>query len=355
MPYRRIVAGCAGLVVASLAIAWARDEERVTPPEFEPFEYLLGAWKGTSLPAANKIRGWQEKHQWAWKFEKGKPVGLNLDMQGGKVVVKGLLSFDPKSKTYKLEAEGPEGKKAVYLGAFNKAQTFLTLDREGLSTSAAKERLILGLLDNRIRYTFVVDRKESGSPQFKHAIESSFTKEGEAFASGGGAADLPKCIVTGGSATMTVSFNGQSYPVCCSGCVDEFKENPEKYVKKFLARMQSGQGSPSGVAKTDSPAAEAPANKAAAAAAPAKQEAAKTTAGTAKKSAAGETKGKKTAMTKDAPSPSRAAAHLRQAEALEKSGRTEAAVTFYKKIVKDYPDSPQAKVAKEKIKKLEDQ
>jgi YHS domain-containing protein len=25
--------------------------------------------------------------------------------------------------------------------------------------------------------------------------------------------------------------------VCCSGCKDEFKENPEKYIKEFEAKM----------------------------------------------------------------------------------------------------------------------
>ncbi len=31
---------------------------------------------------------------------------------------------------------------------------------------------------------------------------------------------------------MTVSYQGKSYPICCSGCRDEFNEDPEKYVKR---------------------------------------------------------------------------------------------------------------------------
>src|SRR5262249_7520975 len=74
--------------------------------------------------------------------------------------------------------------------------------------------------------------QEPGAPQFKVAVETGQTKEGEAFAAGSSAADLPKCVVTGGAATLTVSYQGKTYPLCCSGCRDEVNENPEKYIKK---------------------------------------------------------------------------------------------------------------------------
>jgi hypothetical protein len=38
---------------------------------------------------------------------------------------------------------------------------------------------------------------------------------------------------------MTVSYQGKSYPVCCTGCRDEFLANPEKYVKKAALREAS--------------------------------------------------------------------------------------------------------------------
>ena len=54
-------------------------------------------------------------------------------------------------------------------------------------------------------------------------------------------ADVPKgpeCIVSGGLGTMKVSYNGKEYWVCCSGCRDEFKENPEKYIKEVEAKAK---------------------------------------------------------------------------------------------------------------------
>lgn len=48
----------------------------------------------------------------------------------------------------------------------------------------------------------------------------------------------------------------------------------------------------------------------------------------------------------------RAATMLRSAENLEKLGKKSGAITFYRLIVKDYPDSPQSKIAADRIKSL---
>ena len=51
--------------------------------------------------------------------------------------------------------------------------------------------------------------------------------EGEEFASGDG---RPECIVSGGLGTIKVSYQGQTYYVCCGGCRDEFYASPQKYI-----------------------------------------------------------------------------------------------------------------------------
>ncbi len=44
------------------------------------------------------------------------------------------------------------------------------------------------------------------------------------------------CVVTGGLGKIAVTYKGQTYYVCCSGCKDAFEENPEKILKEFEAR-----------------------------------------------------------------------------------------------------------------------
>ena len=95
---------------------------------------------------------------------------------------------------------------------------------------------------NFLRYTMTQDIKLEGAAQFARAIEVGVTKEGETFAAGAAATERPKCIVTGGQATMSVTFEGQTFQLCCSGCLGEFNDNPQKYVKK-AALLLASQGS----------------------------------------------------------------------------------------------------------------
>ena len=45
-----------------------------------------------------------------------------------------------------------------------------------------------------------------------------------------------ECVVSGGTGTMPITYKGETFYVCCSGCRDEFNSNPEKYVKEFKAK-----------------------------------------------------------------------------------------------------------------------
>jgi ribosomal protein L24E len=63
------------------------------------------------------------------------------------------------------------------------------------------------------------------------------TREG---ASLGAKEKKTECVVSGGAGTMPVSFKGETFYVCCSGCRDAFNENPEKYVKEFKAKKAAG-------------------------------------------------------------------------------------------------------------------
>src|SRR5436309_1341438 len=80
---------------------------RDIPQAFAPFEYLVGRWKGQGVhkeKGANQFRGWAETHSWAWIFTNGKPSGLSVTIDGGKVLATGKLSYDPARKRYRLEA-----------------------------------------------------------------------------------------------------------------------------------------------------------------------------------------------------------------------------------------------------------
>jgi YHS domain-containing protein len=364
--------------------AHADDTEgRDIPPAFSSFEYLVGRWNGQATPkdSAQSFRGWPEKHTWAWTFAAGKPTGLTLAIDGGKVLADGKLTYDPARKRYRLDGHAPKprGGAIAFEGGFDASGKTLVLDQvvaaaaRGRNANAEVVRLSIRPNSNFIRYTMGVDRKEAGTTQFSRSIEVGLGKEGESLAGGATASDRPKCIVTGGAAAMTISYNGQTFPICCTGCRDEFNENPEKYIKKASLVAQTrgakkaGQPSPTRVGKfedafsgdvTDAPAmkrADRPTAKAAPGSSRAKEESS-SEADSGEPKAASKAKATKRDESKGgaaAPPTIRAASILRIGQNLEKDGKVSAALEYYKRVVKDYGDTPAAKTARQRIKALE--
>ena len=346
-----LLIGVVGLVLGGSWAVAADSPAREIPAPFVPFEHMIGSWKGTAVPTVNRFKGWSETHMWAWKFAKGQPVGMTLEFTGDKSLAKAQLSYVADTKQYRLEGTDPGGKAIEFVGAMDKAGRALVLDRVG-PAGQGKDRITIRPNTNLIRYTMAFDHQETGAPQYAKVVEVGLTKDGVSFAAGGESADLPKCILTGGAATMAVTYQGKSYPICCSGCRDEFNENPEKYVKKAALMTQPGGGKPStkpaskvgrddgsfdGLddevkpkSKAKSKASEKPASS----------------------SAKDQSADDEPAPSKPAAKASKAASQLRLAQNLEKSGKTAAALQYYRDLVKDFAGTPEAKTAAERIKAL---
>jgi YHS domain-containing protein len=380
---------CVGLLSASVFCAsigflgqLARGDEsdvREIPRAFAPFEYLVGKWNGNGRPkdkSAQQFRGWPETHSWAWIFEKGKPVGLAVTIEGGKFLTTGKLSYDLERKRYRLEGTEPKpaGGPIAFEGNVGTDGKRLVLDRVGADGKSGKMRVALWPNVSFIRYTMLLDRQEPGAVQFSPAFAIELGKEGESLAAGGTASEGPKCIVTGGAATMTLGYQGKTFPICCTGCRDEFNESPEKYIKKAsllntqAGKAKSNQPKPAGVSRFDDafagdvsePATEpkpmagqgnqaSPVSKNKIEKAESSSESSE---GAAKDKSQTKTKkdAAKTAATKLA---NRAATLLRIGQNLEKDGKSGAALKNFRQIVKDFPGTPAAKTAAERIKALD--
>jgi len=240
------------LAAAVLATAVAlpprsSGDDREIPPPYAPLEYLVGSWKGQGVSRedpALRVRGWTETHAWAWSFVDGKPAGMTVKLEGSKLLKSGVLSYDEARRKYVLKAEpasdGAGPGPITYEGTLDGTGKLLTLDRAGVAAGRPAERLTLRANSNYVRYTLASERRAAKAGAFTRSIEVGLTKEGETFAAGSDAAEAPKCIVTGGAATQTLSYQGRTFPICCSGCRDEFLESPEKYLKKLAAAPAPG-------------------------------------------------------------------------------------------------------------------
>jgi YHS domain-containing protein len=367
-----------GLPAGIPARSGAEDEHpgRNIPQAFATLEYLAGRWQGQGVPKndpANAFRGWTETHSWAWVFRDGSPVAMKLTVEGGRILASAKLTFDPARKLYHLEgALPPSAGGPIHLeGTLDRTGKRLVLESVGkMPHFGGTVRLSIGPNANFIRYTIREDRKEPGGSQFRPFIEVGVTKEGESFASGATAATGPKCIITGAASAMTVTYEGTSYPVCCTGCRDEFLENPKKYIQKAsllqkaeASKRKGGPSAPKRVSRRDDAFADDVAEteqendakpKAKSADVPAmKTEKRKSAAPIAK----GSSESKRTAKKPDATTASkgiaRSASLLKIGQNLEKNGSNDAALSYYRRILKEYPDTSAAKTARERIKAID--
>jgi hypothetical protein len=201
----------------------------------QPFNVLVGSWKGTGTPEGTREEKqagfWTEKITWEWQF-KGGDACLTVAFDKGKHFKSGELRVGREKDTYQLTLKTADDKTQTYAGTIK--DKVLTLDRTD-GGAKDQERLVFSLLHyNRHLYRFDTRPKDS-TLGFTKKYQVGATKEGVAFA------DVPKgpeCIVSGGLGTSKVVYNGKEYYVCCSGCREAFKEDPEKYIKEAAAKAK---------------------------------------------------------------------------------------------------------------------
>lgn len=217
-------------VVCLLPIqAKAEPAKKSAKEALQGFNDLIGSWKGTGTPRGTKEERdkgfWQEVITWQWQF-KDKDAWLRADLDKGKHYSRFELRYLADKDAFELKATTTGKETHTFTGAF--ADKKLTVERADEKAKQA-QRLVFSLLHyNRHLYHYEVRSVEGAS--FTRAYQVGATKQGVAFASEDKG---PECIVSGGLGTMQVAHKGKTYYVCCTGCRDAFKEDPEKYIKEF--------------------------------------------------------------------------------------------------------------------------
>jgi len=224
-------------LIASLAflnMARAADDDEALSPKqaLQALNDYIGDWHGNGSPdspRADPRDTWRESVGWTWRF-KGNDVWLAMKVKDGKYFKTGELRFLPEKKHYQLRIKTAEGDKQVFEGEIRK--DILTLDRVDPKTRET-QRLKMNIAADGARFVYRYEYRPRGRTIFYRGYQVGFTKEGESL----GATEVKvECVVSGGLGKIPVSYDGKTYFVCCSGCLEAFKENPAKYVKEYEAR-----------------------------------------------------------------------------------------------------------------------
>jgi YHS domain-containing protein len=220
-------------VALAISLLLATDDKALAKEALTPLNDLIGAWKGSGQPNVNspveKRKGsWSETITWTWQL-KGEPK-IIVEFKDGKHFKAGALRYRPAQKDYEFALTTAADEKRLFHGPLEGQQLTLT---GGDDARGEDQRLVFQWLHgSRLIYRWETKTKEQRS--FTKVFQVGATKEGSDFAKAGSGA--PECIVTGGLATIPVTYKGKTYYVCCTGCQAAFEDNPEQVLKEYAER-----------------------------------------------------------------------------------------------------------------------
>lgn len=209
----------------------------------QPLQIMLGKWRGTTN---QKFKGFSavEELEWIWDFrtDRAQPA-LIVTSDKSPYIREGRLTFLTAEQQFQLTATTPDGVRHVMRGSFerepeeftgddNKPQrSYKLLLAEAEPQGGEAWQVAFDQQENN-RYLVQVYRKR-GTGSFQLADTVGTQRLGTSFAASDEDYGDRKCIISGGLGTSTVSYNGKTYWVCCSGCQAAFNEDPKRWVAKM--------------------------------------------------------------------------------------------------------------------------
>ncbi len=191
-------------IAVALLVACAQKDPASTKEAMRPVQLLVGEWRVNVTPE-DPAQGWEETQAWEYRIEK-EQYALQFSVKDGKKFKEGVLSYDLKRKLYRLEATRVDGKKAAFEGKLLAKEMILA---EVAPEGAAVERLNFNFLRD-IRFIGSIERREAGSKTWNESHQYQFTRAGVSIVRSEG----PKCVVTGGTGSISVEYSGKTYYVC---------------------------------------------------------------------------------------------------------------------------------------------
>ncbi len=196
---------------------------------------LVGSWKGVASPLRGSTKdSWVEKADWAWKFE-GKSASLAVQIGDGKYFSTAELKPAKKDGEYVLAAKTADGKGTInYEGELDKDEKLTLLAKD--APEGMPKRISFRFVADGARLIVLLEGSSAIGDGYARLAEVGYTRKGSGFGKG---STGPECVVTGGYGSLEVSYKGQKYFVCCTGCRDYFNDNPEEVLADYKARKEA--------------------------------------------------------------------------------------------------------------------
>lgn len=221
------------LAVLLLPLQGLSADSKAVKEALQALGEFIGDWKGNGGPDKPKPGPkdplWSEQISWSWRF-KGDDAWLTINVKNARHFVSGEMRYLPEKKLYELTALDKDGGKHVFTGSIKNES--LVLERND-PMSKEVQRLTMNTAAEGARFIYRMARKRAGTTLFVPDFMVASTREGVTL---GPKEKKNLCVVSGGVGTTMVSYKGETFYVCCSGCAEAFRENPEKYIAEFKAK-----------------------------------------------------------------------------------------------------------------------
>ncbi|WP_437205669.1 hypothetical protein [Planctomicrobium sp. SH664] len=199
---------------------------------------VIGKWRGIAQPRRGSAQGiWKQESEFVWDFSDPADPAIRYVVSGGQLVTAARLRWLPAADNYELRVTDPQGGESVYQGNWEGERLPLTTQPDADGT---RWRITLWPLNEK-RTLVLHEKSLRNGDQFVRIAEVGYTREGTRLAEreGGGR----ECLVTGGTATIAVTYQGETYYVCCSGCRQAFDEDPARAIARYQERLKKRTGS----------------------------------------------------------------------------------------------------------------
>ncbi len=221
------------LLAVALLLSVAGDAADSSKQRLSKLQPLVGQWRGVGQPQRGSTKGsWTESADWKWAFGADGP-SLDATFTNGRYFGGLRLKSLAEQSRFTLEASAAESNQAVVYSGQMDDQGQLVLIANS-SNAHLPDRISMRFTANGDRLLLLYEKRTEAGTQVRMA-EVGYTRQGSSF---GKAATQRECIVTGGLGTIEVTHAGKKYFVCCTGCRDYFKENPEKVLEDYAARKK---------------------------------------------------------------------------------------------------------------------
>lgn len=226
----------------------AADEEAMQSvlDAMQPLQVLLGQWRGVTNKEFDGSKLVTDS-RWVWDFQTDKDQpALVMKSNKNPYFKVARLTYLSEPARFRLTSVDADDAERVYEGVWkeepkdapggsdNKPQRTFKLELTQVAPEQGDERFVFNQRENN-RYQLEVYRRRGSAPLRRHDTVGA-QREGTSFALSDEDYGDKECIVSQGLGTITLSHEGKSYYVCCTGCEAAFKEDPDFWIVKAAER-----------------------------------------------------------------------------------------------------------------------